>query len=158
MEKYTTKNPKETQKWGEDLAREILSSIPKKSAVVLGLQGDLGSGKTTFLQGFAKGLGVTENVLSPTFVIMKKFQIPQNKKVPKNSRPSVLRYFYHFDCYRLNEPEEILQLGFEEIITDPKNIVAIEWPEKIAKILPRSSMQINFRYLGENKRGLTVSR
>ena len=146
MEKHTTKNPKETQKLGEELARNILSSIPKKSAVVLGLQGDLGSGKTTFLQGFAKGLGIKENVLSPTFILMKRFEL--------RSKPS--KNFYHFDCYRLNESEEILHLGFEEIIADSKNIVAIEWPEKISNLLPKGMLALEFKHVDETTRELTI--
>ena len=76
--KYTTKSFKQTQKLGENFAKEILTlrqTQGKKTAVVLGLQGDLGCGKTTFLQGFAKGLGVKEKILSPTFVIQKRFKI-----------------------------------------------------------------------------------
>ena len=72
-------NPAETRKIGEFLARRILKSVPKKSARVLGLMGDLGAGKTTFLQGFAKGLGVKEKILSPTFIIVRRSKINNSK-------------------------------------------------------------------------------
>ena len=148
LTKYITTNTTQTQKLGENLAKEILlSQTSQKTAVVLGLKGNLGGGKTTFLQGFAKGLGIKEKVLSPTFVIQKKFQIPEkplHTKCPTAHFIYKKRFFkfYHIDCYRINKPAEILELGFREIISDPKNIVAIEWPEKIKKVLPKNIIKI----------------
>ena len=81
---YTTTGHKQTQKLGEKFAKEILKLPLQKTAVVLGLKGNLGGGKTTFLQGFAKGLGVGKKILSPTFVIMKKFVIPAKGIYPIN--------------------------------------------------------------------------
>ena len=106
-----THSAKETQRAGEDFAREILAGKPQKNAVVLALSGDLGAGKTTFLQGFARGLGIQEVVNSPTFVIMKKF------KILGSPTPHHFEYFYHIDCYRLESQEDMLQLGFAEIIS-----------------------------------------
>lgn len=138
--KYTATSCKQTQKLGENFALRLRSGQAKeiknrKTAVVLCLQGDLGSGKTTFLQGFAKGLGIKEKITSPTFVIYKKF---------KN--------FYHFDCYRINKSEEILELGFKEIISNPENIVAIEWPEKIKKTLEKDIIEIDFKFINGKTR------
>jgi tRNA threonylcarbamoyladenosine biosynthesis protein TsaE len=142
----TTDNFKQTQKFGKKTAQEIIQKskkfLEKKGAVVVGLSGDLGAGKTTFLQGFAEGLGIKEKILSPTFVILKHFKI-------KNS---VFSDFYHIDCYRISKPEDILEIGFEKIILENKNIVAIEWPEKIKKFLPRSFVKIKFKNVGFNKR------
>lgn len=158
MEKiYKTKNYKETQELGKKLAKEILNLPKKKTATVLGLSGNLGGGKTTFLQGFFKGLGIKEKVLSPTFVIMKRFQILLVVKSTL-SRDFSDRCFYHFDCYRLNKPEEILELSFEKIIKNPQNIVAIEWPEKIKKYLPKETIFINFKFIDEKTRELTIKR
>lgn len=140
---YLTKNFKETQKLGKKLAKKIKSG---KGAAVLGLQGDLGGGKTTFLQGLAKGLGIKEKILSPTFVIMKRFKI--NIKHFKN--------FYHIDCYRLNSPKDIEELGIKDIILNPKNIVAIEWSERIKKILPKSAIIIKFVFIDKNKREIVI--
>ena len=165
--KYTTENFKETQKLGEDFAR-CLSSPRKrgsradmhtldsrlhgndkhKEAVVLALQGNLGGGKTTFLQGFAKGLGIKEKILSPTFVIMKRFVIPASPVIPAKAGIQ----FFHIDCYRLKNENDILELGFKEIISNPKNIIAIEWPEKIKKLLPKDSIIIKFKFIDQNKR------
>jgi len=126
---YKTNSPAETKKLGQRLAKEILKTRAEQ-AVVLALKGDLGSGKTTFLQGFAKGLGIKEKITSPTFVILKRFND-----------------FYHFDCYRINEPEEILELGFKKIIANPENIIAIEWPERIKEILPKNIIKIKFEFI-----------
>ena len=137
--KYTTTSYKQTQKLGEKLAKEILGIPQQKTAVVLALQGNLGGGKTTFLQGFAKGLGIKEKILSPTFVIIKRFG-----------------NFYHFDCYRLKNERDILGLDFKKIISNPENIVALEWPERIKKVLPKNCITINFKFVDENTREINL--
>lgn len=131
-----------TQKLGENLAKKVISAKKSVSAAVVCLMGDLGSGKTTFAQGFAKGLGIKEKILSPTFVILKKFKV-QNQN---------FKFFYHIDCYRLKNEKDLLVLGFKEIISNPKNIVLIEWPEKIKKILPKNAIIIYFKFIAEHKR------
>ncbi len=147
MEKnYLTKNSSQTKKIGELLAKNLLNKGIKKRALVIGLEGDLGGGKTTFLQGFAKGLGIKEKILSPTFIIMRKFKI----------RDSKFKTFYHFDCYRIEKPKEILKLGFVKILSGPRNIVAIEWPEKVKKFLPRKIIWVNFQLISKNSRKLII--
>jgi tRNA threonylcarbamoyladenosine biosynthesis protein TsaE len=143
---FITKTPSQTKKLGEILAKEILKSNFKNS-VILALKGDLGGGKTTFLQGFAEGLGIKEKILSPTFIILKKFQIPNSK----------YKYFYHFDCYRIEKSKEVLKLGFKKLISNPKNIVAIEWADKIRKIVPKNSLKIDFKFINKNNRKINVS-
>ncbi len=142
MKKYITTSYKQMQKLGERTAEQILNTIGGKTAIVLGLQGNLGGGKTTFLQGFARGLGIKDKILSPTFVILKRFQVPGFR----------FNDFYHIDCYRLKDEKDILELGFKDIIKDARNIVAIEWPEKIRKALPKGVILIKFKFIGENKR------
>lgn len=143
----------QTQRVAEILAKEILR-VGKKSkrAVVIGLEGDLGGGKTTFLQGFAKGLGIKEKITSPTFVIMKKFKINHLTIKPF----SHFGHFYHIDCYRLQNPKELLDLDFKEIISDPKNIVAIEWAEKIKKIIPKETLTLKFDFINRNTRKIIL--
>ena len=140
--KYTTNSYKQTQKLGETFAKEILKYPLQSRATVVGLEGNLGGGKTTFLQGFAKGLGVKEKILSPTFVIMKRFKIKDKS----------FKYLYHFDCYRFDKSEDILELNFKEIISNPENIVAIEWPEKVKKVLPKKIVKLSFKFVDESKR------
>ena len=139
-------NLSQTKKIGKILAQKILKSKLKKAAFVLALEGELGAGKTTFAQGFAKELGVKERVLSPTFVIMKKFQVPSLK----------FKFFYHIDCYRIKESREILGLGFRKIISNPRNIVAIEWADRIKKILPRGVIVLKFKFIDKLKRKIVL--
>jgi len=146
METLTTNSSKETQELGQSLAIETVKVGLQESAVVLGLSGNLGGGKTTFLQGFAEGLGIKEKILSPTFVILKHFKI-QNSKFTD---------FYHIDCYRINKSEEILDLDFKKIILNPKNIVAVEWPEKIKKFLPKSTLFVDFKFIDEDTRKINL--
>lgn len=145
-QRYLSYSTNQTKSLGKKLAQNILKLSLKKKAIVIALKGELGSGKTTFLQGFAKGLGIRDKILSPTFVILKNFQIPA----------SDFQHFYHIDCYRIKKPEEILALGFKEIISDPKNIIAIEWAEKVNKILPKESIVLDFKFKKEGEREIAV--
>lgn len=149
MEKvYFTSAPAKTKKLGENLAKKILKEgkISKK-AKTLALLGDLGGGKTAFLQGFAKGLGIKQKILSPTFVIMKRF--PVKKKGP-------FKNFYHLDCYRVKNSGEVSSLGFKKITKDPQNIIAVEWAEKISKIIPKEKIRIKFNFISDKKRKISI--
>jgi tRNA threonylcarbamoyladenosine biosynthesis protein TsaE len=144
---YLTKNQRETILLGRKIAQKIIRENKRKKALVLALIGDLGGGKTTFLKGFARGLGIKEKILSPTFILIRKFDIKH--------RTSSFKHFYHIDCYRIEKPKEILDLGLREIINNPKNIVAIEWADKIQKILPKKTFFLEFEVLGRNKRKIS---
>ena len=148
---YLTKTPSQTKKIGELLAKKILKTKPKKMALVVGLEGDLGGGKTTFLQGFAKGLGIRQKILSPTFVIMKRFEIPKSRHLTSN-----IQYLIHIDCYRISRPKEIFDLGFKEIISNPQNIVAVEWADHIRKIMPKKTIWAVFELINKNKRKIVI--
>ena len=126
----------QTKELGEKLARRILRSKPGRRAKVLGLAGDLGSGKTTFAQGFARGLGI-KRVMSPTFILIRRSPIPRHK---------FYRNFFHLDAYRLKRPEEFLKLGLREILADPRNILLAEWADRLGGILPARSARIKFSY------------
>ena len=141
-----TNNSFETVLFGEKIAKQVLKNTKNKKAQILALYGDLGAGKTTFLQGFAKGLGVKEHILSPTFVIFKKFKI----------QDSSFNLFYHIDCYRLKDSKDLLGLGFEEFSSNPKNIIAIEWSEIIEDILPKDKISIRLKFEDEKRRIITI--
>lgn len=145
-QEYLSYSVSQTKNLAKRLARKILKISLRKKAIIIALEGELGSGKTTFLQGFAQGLGIKNKILSPTFVIMKKFQVPSSK----------FQWFYHIDCYRIKKPEELLALGFKEIISNPQNIVAIEWAEKVNKILPKESIVLDFKLKREKEREIAV--
>ena len=151
---YITNSAKQTQKIAGKLAKKIVSPIAifnrgerRGSSLVLALEGELGSGKTTFVQGIARGLGIKENITSPTFVVLKKFQIPKSQ----------FQTFYHIDCYRLEKPKDLLDLGIEKILLDRHNIVVIEWAEKIQKILPARIIKIKFEFVDNTKRKITIN-
>jgi tRNA threonylcarbamoyladenosine biosynthesis protein TsaE len=139
-----TKNQNKTRSAGKALAKKTLKGPTGKRAFVLSLEGDLGGGKTTFSQGFAKGLGIKERVLSPTFVLMKSFSIEKKKSGFKN--------FYHFDCYRIKDHKDLSFLNFKKIISDPSNIVAIEWAERVKKVLPSSTLLLRFEFINKTTR------
>jgi tRNA threonylcarbamoyladenosine biosynthesis protein TsaE len=138
-----TKSAQETQRLGEKIANQL------KGGEVLALSGELGGGKTTFLQGLAKGLGIKERILSPTFIMMRQYSVTDHR--------SRITDFYHVDLYRVESEKDIEGLGLEEIWGDPENIVTIEWAEKIKNILPKKRMEIFFEYLEENERRITVN-
>lgn len=106
-------------------------------ALVLALQGELGAGKTTFVQGFAQGLGIRERILSPTFIISRRSVIPKQ---------SHFRSFFHIDCYRIRKPADLLSVGWKDIVKDPSNIVVLEWPGHIARLLPKDAIVLRFSY------------
>ncbi|MDO8655042.1 MAG: tRNA (adenosine(37)-N6)-threonylcarbamoyltransferase complex ATPase subunit type 1 TsaE, partial [bacterium] len=110
MTKSTTSSAAKTKALGAMLARVVLGSSLSRHALVLALQGDLGAGKTTFTQGFAKGLGIRERILSPTFIISRRSVIPKR---------SSFRSFFHIDCYRLRKPTDLLSVGWKDIVKDP---------------------------------------
>lgn len=137
-----SKSKIQTQKFAAKLAKKILKQ-PVKNTVVLALSGELGSGKTTFVQGFMRGLCVKHHIASPTFIIFRKHKMEGMS----------FGYVYHFDLYRIQKAKEILDLGFKKIINPPtggpQNIVLIEWPDKIKNVLPKDTMWIEF---GHSKR------
>lgn len=148
MNTHITSSAKETEKLGKEFAHYCLTSnIQSPKPIIISLEGELGSGKTTFTKGFAKGLGIKENIKSPTFILMRKYSISNFKFLN----------FYHFDCYRIEDPKEVLDLGFQEIIQDSQNIVVIEWGNKIKKFLPKNYIQIKFEYLDKDKRKITIA-
>lgn len=153
---YQTVNYLETQKVAEVLFKKIKTNKPG-GAKVLALKGDLGSGKTTFTQGLAKAIGVKGKILSPTFIIMKKFQISNIKsKTNFKIQNSKIQNFYHLDCYRIQGAKDLLNLGLKEIFSNPKNIVAVEWAERIKDILPKDVIWIFFKFIDKDTRAITV--
>jgi len=150
---YKSKSSAETKKLATLLAKEILkfpinqNKNKKENAFIIALKGDLGSGKTTFVQGFANGLGIKKNIVSPTFLIIKNYKL-KNKNY-KN--------FYHLDCYRIKKIKELNSLGFKKIITEPENIVLIEWANKIKKSLPKNTLWVCFNHgQKENERTIKI--
>lgn len=113
--------------------------------LIVALYGDLGSGKTTFVQGFAKGLGIDSRLLSPTFIIVRRYSLPKESL-----------FFYHIDLYRMQNSSDINGLGLREIFTDPVAIIVIEWAEHLGSLLPKKRVDIRFEVVGENERKISM--
>jgi len=141
--KKVLKNLEEMEKFAKSIADKSSKAKALKKALIFGLYGDLGSGKTTFTKSFIEAFGVKQTVTSPTFVIEKIYKLPKEQK---------FRHIIHIDAYRLGGGEEMIELGWNEIIQNPKNIILIEWPEKIADILPKDLKKIKFEFVDEDKR------
>ncbi|MFA5935169.1 MAG: tRNA (adenosine(37)-N6)-threonylcarbamoyltransferase complex ATPase subunit type 1 TsaE [Candidatus Paceibacterota bacterium] len=139
--KVISKSVEETAKIAEEFIEKISMGI-YDGAVVVGLYGDLGSGKTTFTQCIAKIFGIKEDITSPTFVIEKRYNV---------DNPN-FKQLIHIDAYRLESSKEARALGWSEISINPYNIIFIEWPERILDILPENHIKINFKFVSENER------
>ncbi len=133
-----------------ELARDFLASLSVNNAgaTVIGLSGDLGSGKTAFTQAIARELGVAENITSPTFVLEKIYPV----KLPVgNHGTSKFQKLIHVDAYRLESGEELLKLGFGELLQDKSNLIIIEWVERVREILGEFR-EIDFKFIDEQTR------
>ena len=158
---FFSKSVKDTQKIGQDLAMICLkTSKSRNSALVIGLRGDLGGGKTNFSKGFAKGLGVKGTISSPTFVIQKTYELKSKteKNKTKKERPEdrVNRKFFHIDAYRIADEKEMEMIGFSETVRDPLNIIVVEWVENILGIVPKGVIIVSFEHTGRSSRRITV--
>ena len=143
MQKIITNNENETFNAGFALAEKL------KGGEILAFNGNLGAGKTKFIQGLATGLGIKENVNSPTFNILKLYKISKNKR-------GLIKTFCHIDTYRLENAKDLINLGIEELLNQPDVIVAVEWADKVKEILFDQVIQINIQHLDENKREIII--
>lgn len=145
MESHLTENEKQTRDVAERLALKISE---RGQRVVVALVGELGAGKTTFVQAFAKAMGIKKRILSPTFLIMKRFPL---------SRESNFANLFHIDAYRV-DAEDLIELGFQEMLKG-KNVVLIEWADRVARILPSDTIWLRFSHGSkENERKITINR
>ena len=126
---------------------KTLKPCPNQASVIT-LKGDLGSGKTTFVQFVAHTLGVKENVTSPTFIIMRTY--------PLGTRGSKWQRLVHIDAYRLEHADELASLGWEDLAKDPGNLIFIEWPEKVEAIIPKDAVRVEFSYADETHRYVSI--
>lgn len=148
-----SKNDAETQKIAGDLAHKIGNS---KDSVVISLEGELGAGKTTFVKGFAKELGIKAKIKSPTFTLMKVYKIPFNKNRGK-LKVSNQKYMTHLDCYRVRDHEDLATLDLKSLFNAPDHIVMIEWPERVIKILPKKLIRVHIDHVSKNERKISIN-
>lgn len=139
----TTDSAEETRALGADLVPRL------PSRAIVALYGELGAGKTQLVKGIAQGLGIpSATVRSPTFTILHTYDT--------GSRP-----LYHFDAYRVQDPDEFVELGFEDYVygttsDEPGPITCIEWAEHVEAVLPPSTIRLHFRHVGPTRRRITV--
>ncbi len=129
----------QTQKIGESLGKSL------KGGDIIALYGDLGAGKTVFVKGIAKGLGIKKRILSPTFVFMRSYPTAKGKQ------------FIHIDLYRGQDRRDFEALGLEELFSQ-NCIVVLEWAEKIAKMLPQKRIDVQIIKEDEKKRTIKIDR
>lgn len=115
---------------------EKARTLSSDTALVITLQGDLGAGKTTLTQEIAKQLGIRDTVISPTFVVMKKYEI----------RDSLFTHLVHIDAYRLEKSEELEKLGWSELTHNAQNLILLEWPEHVPKCIPEHAYRITISH------------
>jgi len=137
MAKIITHSEKETIKFAADLAKKL------KGGEIIGLIGDLGAGKTVFVKGLAKGLGIKKTIISPTFVLMKIYSLSEKQEKIKN--------LVHIDVYRLPKPEDIITIGASEYWQRSDTVTVIEWADKIKKVLPPQTKFIKFKIKKETR-------
>lgn len=145
-EVFLTHNAEETQTFAQGFAKKLHGGD-----IVL-LYGNLGAGKTTFVQGLARGLGITHRIISPTFIILRTY------KVKSENQESKIKNFYHVDLYRLESEKEIEDIGLLDLMRKQENIVVIEWPEKLGQLLPENAWQLHFENKGEDIREIRVEK
>jgi tRNA threonylcarbamoyladenosine biosynthesis protein TsaE len=136
----------DTQAIAASFAHRLRAAIPsRQAALVVALQGPLGAGKTTFVQGMARALGVTAQPKSPTFLLAKEYLIPDTPY-----------HLWHLDCYRLQSHRDLVAIDMHRAFKDPKNIIVIEWPERIDGGLPRDHIAVHMDHAGGDKRAITI--
>ncbi len=136
MEKYITKNDEETKQ----VAGKIIEKYLDKKTTVIFLSGELGAGKTVFVKGLARKLGIQKQVESPTFIFVREY----HSEIP----------LYHFDLYRINNTDELDELGFFDYL-GKNGIIAIEWAEK-AEDLIKPDIKVQIKKVGKNEREIIV--
>lgn len=155
---HVTESAEETEKIGETLGIAYLkekilrSEIPLRGRSiglprVIFLLGELGSGKTTFVRGIARGLGIDTRLLSPTYIIVRRYNIP---------RLSQKSFLYHLDLYRISGVQDAESIGIQEMLNDSQSITIIEWPERMSGLLLQPRIECRFNTVSDNKHEITI--
>ena len=132
----------------EQLAADVVASLSplSNSAHVVALSGNLGAGKTTLSQHIAHVLGITEQITSPTFVLMKQYEL--------TNQP--FSQLIHIDAYRIESLDELTPLKFSELLANPRNLILIEWPEHIEQALPKVRTNVTLKVVDDDARDVTI--
>lgn len=133
-------NLNELQKEAAVFSHSLMPS--SHHAVLVSLSGELGAGKTSFVQGIAREFGIEEAITSPTFVLEKIYELPEEKHFAR---------LVHIDAYRLEGEKSLSPLGFEDLYADPKNLILLEWPELVRDQLPEADASVQLSVSGEGR-------
>ncbi len=128
------------------VAQTLLSVLEKTDCHIVGLVGDLGAGKTALSKAIARTLSITEDITSPTFVIMKSYSIPNHPR---------FKTLIHMDAYRIESEDELRVLGFAELRDNPENLLVIEWPERVKESLGKDVLEVTLTIKDETTRHIT---
>lgn len=143
-----TKSSEETKSAAAEWASQLAPH--EDAATVCLLQGDLGAGKTTFVQGVAEVLGVKTEINSPTFVIEKIY--------PLSEKGVKYRRLIHIDCYRLEKESELGLLNLPALLADPGNLLMIEWADKFPAVWPAEALSLYFSFISDEVREIRYGR
>ncbi len=140
---YRTTSPEETVRAGKAFADDHL-----RPGMVVVVHGELGAGKTHFVKGIAGALGIDERELtSPTFALANEYECMLN---------GVPFALYHLDCYRFEKPEELLELGVEDYLYPRNAATIVEWPERIAELIPKDAIRVQITVVTEQERLIAI--
>lgn len=136
MQEFNTRGPEETEEAGEELIRQF------GSEQIFCLFGPLAAGKTTLVKGLARGMGISETIVSPSYVLLRQYEGDST--------------LFHLDLFRIGSEEEFVEAGLDEYLIQPPGVVAIEWAGRIKDILPRERVNVKFNLAGENERIIRI--
>jgi tRNA threonylcarbamoyladenosine biosynthesis protein TsaE len=144
--KHISHSEEETVRLGEEFGKEFL-----REGIVVTISGELGAGKTHFIKGVARSLGIDEReITSPTFTLVNEYEIEGR------ARGTDLRALYHLDCYRFEKAEDLLELGVEDYLYPKHAATIIEWPERIAALIPQNAIMIEIKIVSETERNIII--
>ena len=132
-----------------DIARELVKKLTP--GINIALQGDLGTGKSVFARGFARALGVTGYIPSPTFTIVQEYELDCNKT-------NGVKWLIHMDLYRIPDVSSALVFGIDEYLEDIDAVKLIEWSERIEEVLPVDTWYVRIKHLSEESRRIIIEK
>jgi tRNA threonylcarbamoyladenosine biosynthesis protein TsaE len=142
---WTSHSEADTVRFGEEFGAKFI-----RDGTVVCVHGELGAGKTHFIKGIAGALGIDERELtSPTFALANEYPLATGRR-------GVLDFLYHLDCYRFEKPEELLELGVEDYLYPHHAATIIEWPERIAGLIPEGAIHVKISVISETEREIKV--
>ena len=140
MKIYRSNSEAQTRAFGRRFGKTL------RNATVIALEGELGAGKTQFVKGLARGLGVKHIIQSPTFVLMRVYPVNQKK----------IKWLVHLDCYRLSSVQDLLDIGLADYLEQEQAVIAIEWANKVRTLLPKEHSTIRLSLTGPDQRKIAV--